>query len=190
MELLGQKGFDALGVNAVADRAGVSKVLIYRYFGSLQGLYEAVGRRLDPASIGAMEELVGRRLSEGATLPAVLEEALLELHERLEKDQLTRALLIWELSTENELTRAFARVREEAGERINQLIRNYLPEKSPLDLEATIALFSAGVYYLSLRGREVGEYNEVKIDSRAGWERIAKAAKEMLEASLDRAAPA
>ena len=37
----------ALGVNAVAARAGVSKVLIYRYFESLDGLIAAYIRTHD-----------------------------------------------------------------------------------------------------------------------------------------------
>lgn len=184
IELLGDKGFDALGVNAVADRAGVSKVLIYRYFGSLEGLLEEVGRRLDPASIGAMEKLVATRLAEGASLPEVLEEALFELQALLETDPLTQALLVWELSSENELTRTFARVREEAGERLNRLIRRHLPAESDLDLEAIIALLSGGVYYLTLRRRFVSSYNEVPIDSRDGWRRVARAGRSMLEGVL------
>ena len=31
-------GFEKLGVNAIAQRAGVSKVLIYRYFGGIDEL--------------------------------------------------------------------------------------------------------------------------------------------------------
>ncbi len=31
--LLARQGFNALGINAVAEEAGVDKVLIYRYFG-------------------------------------------------------------------------------------------------------------------------------------------------------------
>ena len=182
--LLTEEGFDALGVNAVADRAGVSKVLLYRYFGSLEGLYEELGRRLDPASIGAMEALVEDRLSRGAALPVVLEEALLDLQERLETDQLTRRLLVWELAAENELTRSLARVREEAGRRLNRIIRRYLPEESGIDVEATIALLSAGVYYLSLRRRFVEDYNEVKIDTKEGWERVARAGAGMLGGAL------
>ena len=38
--LVEEHGFGALGVNAVAERAGVSKVLIYRYFGGYRGLLE------------------------------------------------------------------------------------------------------------------------------------------------------
>ena len=32
------EGFEAVGVNAVANVSGVSKVLIYRYFGSIEQL--------------------------------------------------------------------------------------------------------------------------------------------------------
>ena len=40
-ELLRESGVAALGVNAVAERAGVEKVLVYRYYGGLDGLMEA-----------------------------------------------------------------------------------------------------------------------------------------------------
>ena len=37
-ELIEENGFEGLGINAVAAKAGVSKMLIYRYFNSLDGL--------------------------------------------------------------------------------------------------------------------------------------------------------
>ena len=39
--LVEENGFEGLGVNAVATKAGVSKMLIYRYFGSLDELIAA-----------------------------------------------------------------------------------------------------------------------------------------------------
>ncbi|MCA9542582.1 MAG: TetR/AcrR family transcriptional regulator, partial [Myxococcales bacterium] len=39
--LILERGIEALGVNAVAARAGVDKALIYRYFGGLEGLIRA-----------------------------------------------------------------------------------------------------------------------------------------------------
>lgn len=43
--IVAEEGVGALGVNAVSERAGVSKVLIYRYFGSFDGLLQqAVGQ--------------------------------------------------------------------------------------------------------------------------------------------------
>lgn len=58
--IVAEEGVGALGVNAVAERAGVSKVLIYRYFGSFDGLLEQAAGQIDfwtnilpPAGSGA-----------------------------------------------------------------------------------------------------------------------------------------
>lgn len=39
-EVITERGLEGVGVNRVAEKAGVSKVLIYRYFGGLDGLLE------------------------------------------------------------------------------------------------------------------------------------------------------
>ena len=44
-EMIRRDGFEKLGVNAVAAHCGVSKILIYRYFGSLDGLLAAYIRQ-------------------------------------------------------------------------------------------------------------------------------------------------
>jgi AcrR family transcriptional regulator len=41
--ILSDDGFVALGINPLADRAGVDKQLIYRYFGGLDGVVAALG---------------------------------------------------------------------------------------------------------------------------------------------------
>jgi AcrR family transcriptional regulator len=45
-ELLARDGAGALGVNALAKEAGCDKQLIYRYFGGLDGVMEALGERV------------------------------------------------------------------------------------------------------------------------------------------------
>jgi len=45
-DTLREKGYHCLGVNKIALRAGVSKPMIYEYFGNLNGLLKAyIGRR-------------------------------------------------------------------------------------------------------------------------------------------------
>ena len=39
--MIAENGFEAIGVNAIANKSGVSKILIYRYFGSVEGLLAA-----------------------------------------------------------------------------------------------------------------------------------------------------
>jgi AcrR family transcriptional regulator len=43
-----ENGFDKLGINRISNRAGVNKVLIYRYFGDLDGLVKAYYKRTLP----------------------------------------------------------------------------------------------------------------------------------------------
>jgi AcrR family transcriptional regulator len=46
-EILDTDGFQGLGVNKVAKRAGMDKVLIYRYFGGLPELVLAFSQTVD-----------------------------------------------------------------------------------------------------------------------------------------------
>lgn len=40
-EIIAEEGFDQLGINKIAQKADVNKILIYRYFGGLKGLINA-----------------------------------------------------------------------------------------------------------------------------------------------------
>ena len=44
-DIIEESGFEGLGINAVAAKAGVAKMLIYRYFNSLDGLIAAYAKR-------------------------------------------------------------------------------------------------------------------------------------------------
>lgn len=45
--MINEIGFEKIGINAVAAQSGVSKILIYRYFGSMEGLMTAYIRQHD-----------------------------------------------------------------------------------------------------------------------------------------------
>ena len=36
-KMIAEDGFEKIGINAIATQSGVSKILIYRYFGSVEG---------------------------------------------------------------------------------------------------------------------------------------------------------
>lgn len=46
-QMITESGFEKIGINAVASQSGVSKILIYRYFGSVEGLMAAYIRQHD-----------------------------------------------------------------------------------------------------------------------------------------------
>lgn len=46
-ELLAEQGYEGLGLNRIALRSGVSKPMVYRYFGGLNGLLKAYIEQAD-----------------------------------------------------------------------------------------------------------------------------------------------
>lgn len=179
--IIREHGFDAVGVNAVAARAGVSKILIYRYFGSVAGLFRAVAERLDPLQAQAAESLI-QRLPQTASPASVVEELILGLHMALKDDPLTKQLLIWELTHQNEITAVLSESREEVGLSLTERFSTLLAaENDDMDANALIALIYAGVIYLTLRSDTARWYNGVDITSEEGWQRIARAISTLLD---------
>jgi AcrR family transcriptional regulator len=175
--IIREEGFAGLGVNAVAERAGVSKVLIYRYFGDLDGLYRAVAEAVDPLQSRTAERMLDD-IDDDASVEDVVRRMVRDLHAALSVDELTKQLLIWELSHENAITRAFSAARERTGLELTERFRTTLAARDDvgdLDVNALLALLTAGVFYLTLRSERVDSFNGVDIATADGWDRLAGA---------------
>lgn len=46
-KMIAEDGFEKIGINAIATQSNVSKILIYRYFGSVEGLMAAYIKQYD-----------------------------------------------------------------------------------------------------------------------------------------------
>jgi AcrR family transcriptional regulator len=183
IDILRDEGFGHIGVNAVADRAGVGKVLIYRYFGGLPGLLQGVADHLDPLQSDAARRLLSVA-DPGASPGQIIEEVVVEWHKALRNDDLTRQLLISELTRQNELTDAMATAREEVGLELTRRYADLLQSKGvpgDLDINALFALISAAVFYLTLRSDAVTVYNGIDIQSPEGWRRIGRVLSTLLD---------
>jgi AcrR family transcriptional regulator len=191
IEILRGEGFNQVGVNAVAERAGVGKTLIYRYFGGLPGLLRAVADHLDTLQSEAANRLLAK--ADPAASPGeVMEEVVMEWHRALKNDHLSKQLLAWELTQQNEFTDAMAVAREEVGLQLTRRYTQLLRSKgvmTELDLNALLALVSAGIFYLTLRSDAVSMYNDVDIQSVDGWRRIAGALKLLLDRVVEPSGP-
>jgi AcrR family transcriptional regulator len=182
IDILREEGFDRLGVNAVAERAGVSKVLIYRYFGDYDGLLTAVADRVTPLDPGFAKRILSTT-GDTAAPAEVVRHIVDALHRSVAENELLQQILIWELSEDNDLTRAMARQREETGRAQSEALRTFLRSKGvddKVDVDALVALITAGVFYLTLRSRTVEQFNGIDLRSDEGWERIADALPALL----------
>lgn len=176
-EVLARDGFAALGVNRIAAAAGCDKVLIYRYFGGLEGLLRAFGESAD--FWPSVEELAGgdpARLG-GQPRGEVLAQLLVNFARALRRRPLTLEIMAFETVTRNELTAILEDVRES---RTMALVAALGVPPGDDDLLAATALLSAGVSYLAVRARKIRLYSGVEIAGEEAWAR--------LEASLARLA--
>jgi len=185
--LLAREGFGALGVNAVAREAEVDKVLIYRYFGSMDQLLEAYGREggfwPDRTEMEAALQGVGN-LPPAQRAAGLFKAYVLALRKR----PLTLEIMAWETIAHNPLTAVLERVREEAFRDIFQAHSTAF-QHAGIDIEAVAALLGAGINHLLVRSRNTALFGGVQIDAEAGWERL-DAALDAIFAALLRGAKA
>lgn len=191
IELIREAGFEHLGINAIAERAGVSKILIYRYFDDLDGLLHAAAAELDP-----MQSEEAARLRDsvelGQTAGAIMEDVVLQLHDALRRDELTKQLMIAELTRRNEITEAMSVAREAVGLRLTDEFAALLHERDlpdAVDVNALFAIVSATVSYLTLRSDSVQQYNGLNIQAREGWERIGATIRLLVDAAAQPGTP-
>lgn len=145
-KLITREGFTAVGVNAVAREAGIDKVLIYRYFGSMEGLLQAFADEKDLCP--SVDDILSD-LKEGAPFHEIATKIVLEHAMTLQKSPLAQELLCWELTEQNPLTVLFGKEMEQRE--LNALAeRGIAPEKDSVTLSVILL---CGLQYLILRGR-------------------------------------
>jgi AcrR family transcriptional regulator len=171
-ETLAKGGFQALGVNAVAARAGVDKVLVYRYFGGLPELLAAYAERGD--FWYAVDDLVGAHLppptpdTPGGWLELAMRRHVAWLKER----PITLEIMAWEMVERNDLTIALSEVREARGMEAMERVARRFALPASLDLAALVALFAAATNYLLVRSRGIRHFQGLDLRRDEGWERL------------------
>ncbi|MEQ1570481.1 MAG: helix-turn-helix domain-containing protein [Myxococcota bacterium] len=166
-------GLGALGVNAVAARAGVDKVLIYRYFGGLDGLVERWAA--SPGFWPSVDEVL-----QGVPLDGPPGRAarvfLARYRQALAARPATLALLAWECAGDHPSLRALEAARERWALELRDRVA------LPPEAWALATLLGAGVQYLALRSPRVTTYSGLSLDE-PGWEALL----DVVERAIDRA---
>lgn len=174
--LLARDGFRNVGVNAVAREAGVDKVLLYRYFGGLDGLFEAFAKefRFFPS---AEDERPGGHTSARTDPRALGKHFLLGVGRALRQSPTAREILRWEMLERNALTDLLADQRERRAVETLSLFRS----TEDIDLPAIASVIAAGQTYLVLHAKVADVYNGVDLHTDEGWARIERAITVMID---------
>ena len=166
-DLIEEDGFENLGVNAVAAKAGLSKMLIYRYFESLDGLIVAYIQRND------------YWINLEPELPDVAH--LGDFVKKLFRDQITmlrdsytlRRLYRWELSAKNKVIKELRERREAKGIWLIEAVSR-LTNRPKEDIAVMATVLTSSITYLVLLEENCPVYNGFKLQSETGWEQLEK----------------
>jgi AcrR family transcriptional regulator len=150
-------GIAALGVSAIAKRAGVDKALIYKYFGSFEALLERYAEQAD--LWWSAEEIVRDLRSSPHNIEKkdIFALLLVRLCNALRQRPATLAILAGEVNQDNVLSDYLSVVRERETKRLFGLLARFMEAPpSRRDIIGLTTLMNA-ITYVALLSRRPGK---------------------------------
>ena len=171
-EIIKSDGYNALGVNAIAKRAGVSKKLIYRYFGNVNYLIEAYVIENDywMAFSDKVREMIDQNSYSNSQplITDILQNQFKFFFSELEM----QSLILWEISEESPLMRSIHNARESMGQKFLELTDSHFKDTN-VNFRAIAALLVGGIYYTILHTRfNGGMFSDIDMNSEDGKNEI------------------
>lgn len=176
--VINRDGFEKVGVNAVANEAKVSKVLIYRYFGSLDDLI------IDYLSQNDFWISFSIDLPKDDNLKEFLKKLFREQIFQLRSSKLMGRLHRWELSANNSVIEKLRLRRESKGITLI-IVVSQLAQYPQEDVAALATILSASITYLTMLSEHCPMYNGIDLQSEKGWSQIAKGVDLLIDAWYD-----
>lgn len=163
--IIENQGFEKLGINAVASEAGVSKMLIYRYFG---GLDELLAHYLMQKDYWAN---TGTTILEQANVVESIKNMFRKQIKQMRNDIMLKQLCRWELTADNDNIRTLQDRRERNGRDLIQMVAR-LTGCSNAEVASLATILSASISYLVLMEEQTSTYNGIDLQSEEGWKQI------------------
>ncbi|MEQ8267613.1 MAG: TetR/AcrR family transcriptional regulator [Parvibaculum sp.] len=176
--LILREGLSGVGINALAREAGVDKVLVYRYFGDLDGVYRAYAEHGD--FWWSVDDLLGN----AEDLAGALKDGLRRHAAEMRKRPVTLAVIAAEPANRTPLVIALEEVRERRTLELMKIVFKRYGAPEGVDVMAVIALIGAAIDYLAARARKIRVYSGVEIKTDKDWERIFATVDAMIDGAF------
>lgn len=178
-----EEGFTKIGINRIARRAQCDKVLIYRYFGGLEGLLVAWAKQYDFYSFAYSE--FSNRISQAtvSNLRDIIKMVLLKQLEYLKDNHLMQELYVWELSG-NSSFRAIQVEREKNGHKLQLELEKKLGGNCD-DCNFYITLIIAAINYIVLFTRQYNLFNGIDFSQSGTWDKLETIISNYVDMFLD-----
>lgn len=164
-KMIAEDGFEKIGINAIATQSNVSKILIYRYFGSVEGLMAAYIKQCDfwlnfPLEYPNREEL-----------PLFVKRMFQGQIEQLRNNPTLKRLYRWELSCNNDMIVKLREQREKVGVNLVKKVSE-LTGHPQNEIAVMASLLTASITYLVMLEDFCPIYNGIPLNENSGWEQI------------------
>lgn len=186
--VLAEVGFQGFGVNAVARAAACDKQLIYRYFGGIEGLVEAIGAELGLRLRDRLAPLAA--MGKPSRYSDLVQRMALGLLQALRDDALLRRIAAWEVSDGSPLVASLTLARSKGMTQWMMETRGDLKPPPGVDAPGANAFIIAAVQHLVLAGSAAGAFAGMALRDEKGWERVRTLIKSMVAAVYDAPKPA
>ena len=164
-KIIEEEGFTQIGINRIAKKAQCDKVLIYRYFGSVEGLMAAYIKQYDfwlnfPLEYPNREEL-----------PLFVKRMFQGQIEQLRNNPTLKRLYRWELSCNNDMIVKLREQREKVGVNLVKKVSE-LTGHPQNEIAVMASLLTASITYLVMLEDFCPIYNGIPLNENSGWEQI------------------
>lgn len=170
-EIVTDKGFQAVSIESVARRAGISRPIVYEHFGDLKGLLEAVVERETTRALSQVSETTLTDLTAGDPRELMLESLRAYLQAVRDHPTTWRLVLMPPEGAPELLRTSIARGRAAVLDRLAQAVRPALvrDRRSP-DAELTAQVLSAiSDEYARLVLTDPARFPPERLLDHAGW---------------------
>lgn len=179
-QVLAEEGFQGFGVNAIARQAGCDKQLVYRYFGGVDGLIDAIGADLAnwwQDRLGASPEQ-----AKPATYADLMDRLAIGLLDALRADPLVQKIIAWEVSDPSPQVARLTAARSKGMLQWIVAQRGDLVPPPGVDAPALNAFVVAGIQHLVLASSTAGQFTGAPLKTDADWDRMRSAVRSLIAA--------
>lgn len=168
-QIIENDGFTKIGVNRIANQAGCDKVLIYRYFGGLDGLLVEWAKRHDYYSFAYSEFIETIKRAESKDIKQIVKNVFMRQLYHLKDNVLMQELLVWELSGHSSF-KGIIEERERIGYKLQKELNRVLNTDS--DNSMSIAIIVSAINYIVLFTRQYHKINGIDFSKPEAWDRM------------------
>ncbi|MDR2921306.1 MAG: TetR/AcrR family transcriptional regulator [Tannerella sp.] len=203
-----EDGFTKVGINRIARTAGCDKVLIYRYFGGLEGLLAAWAKENDYYTF-AYDRFMNVLSSEGESqtcldydesrkttnetgkIKIADQSQLRELTRKvivsqlhfLRENKVMQELILWELSGHSKF-KTLQDIREKNGNKLQQLFNDMVKVKTE-DAGLYVSVLITSIEFMVLYTRQYRFFNGVDFSEPSAWVRFEKVISNYVDMLFD-----